>query len=146
MRINFFQHMVRVGFCALMLSACGIALSFAATPDAVETGGDAGGGDSTFDNIEIVDASLVGRIGITRVGSQPGENGLLAVFAGFKNKTEHPLYVEVETVYKDNAGKPLNSASWIPMPLKPHEERSYRSSAITDQATDYLIRIRIIRK
>jgi hypothetical protein len=146
MRINFFQHAVRVIFCALILSCCGIAHSQSVTPDAANTGGDTGGGDSTFDNIEIVDASLIGRIGITRVGSQPGENGLLSVFAGFKNKTEHPLYIEVETVYKDISGKALNSASWIPMPLKPREERSYRSASITDQATDYLIRIRVMRK
>jgi hypothetical protein len=149
MRANFLQHAVRVSICALILSGLGNALSRSsaiASTDAAETGGDMSGGDSTFDNIEIVDASLVGKIGITRVGSQPSDNGLLSVFAGFKNKTERKLNLEVETVYKDSSGNSLNTASWIPMTLKPHEEMGYRSSSITDQANDFLIRIRIDRK
>ena len=144
MRATFLTCAVRVSFCALALLIGSSEAGWSSPVDSEATGGDSG--SSTFDNIEIVDASLVGKIGVTRVGSQPGENGLLAVFAGFKNRTGHELNLEVETVYKDAGGRSLNTASWIQMTLKPHEERSYRSSSITDQASDFLVRIRNTRK
>lgn len=97
---------------------------------------------STFDNLEIVDSSLKGKLGISRVGSQMADNKLLTVFAGFKNKTSHRLPLEVMTIYKDQAGNPLNAASWIPVTLKANEEREYRSSSITVQAVDFMIRVR----
>ena len=97
---------------------------------------------STFDNLEIVDSSLKGKLGISRVGSQVADNKLLTVFAGFINKTSHRLPLEVMTIYKDQAGNPLNAASWIPVTLKANEEREYRSSSITEQAVDFMIHIR----
>lgn len=98
---------------------------------------------STFDNIEVVDASLNSKLEITRVGSQAGDNGLLTVFAGFRNKTAHELNLDVETVYKDSAGTALNNASWIPMTLEAHEEKGYRSASISQQAADFIIRVRV---
>lgn len=97
---------------------------------------------STFDNLEIVDASLKGKLGISRVGSQVADNKLLTVFAGFKNKTSRKLSLEVMTIYKDQTGAALNAASWIPVTLKANEEREYRSSSITEQAVDFMVRIR----
>jgi len=97
---------------------------------------------STFDNLEIVDSSLKGKLGISRVGSQVADNKTLTVFAGFKNKTSHKLSLEVMTIYKDGSGIALNAASWIPVTLKANEEREYRSSSITEQAVDFMIRIR----
>ncbi len=97
---------------------------------------------SNFDNLDIVDASLKGKLGILRVGSEQTSNDLLSVFAGLKNKTSHSLALEVQTIYKDKAGDPLNSGSWVPMTLKPHEETEYRSSSISAQAVDFLVRVR----
>lgn len=104
-----------------------------------------GGGsdaDSSFDNLDVVDDGLKGKLAILRVGSEPSANNLLSVFAGLKNKTARRLNLEVQTIYKDQEGNELNAGSWIPMTLKPHEEREYRSTSITEQAVDFLIRIR----
>lgn len=100
---------------------------------------------SGFDNLDIVDSSLKGKLAILRVGSEPTANNLLSVFAGLKNKTTHPLSIEVQTLYKDKVGSPLNDGSWIPMTLKPHEETEYRSASISADAADFLIRIRRAR-
>jgi hypothetical protein len=104
-----------------------------------------GGGsdaDSSFDNLDVMDDSLKGKLAVVRVGSEPSANNLLSVFAGLKNKTARRLSLEVQTIYKDQEGNALNAGSWIPMTLKPHEEREYRSTSITEAAVDFLIRVR----
>jgi hypothetical protein len=98
--------------------------------------------DSSFDNLDIVDSSLVGKVGVLRVGSEVGENKLLSVFAGLKNKTGHRIELEVQTIYKDEFNNALNSGSWIPFTLVAHEEKEYHSASISTQAVDFLIRIR----
>jgi hypothetical protein len=98
--------------------------------------------DSSFDNLDLVDDSLKGKLAVMRVGSEPSANDLLSVFAGLKNKTARRLNLEVQTIYKDQDGNALNAGSWIPMTLKPHEEREYRSTSITVAAVDFLIRVR----
>ncbi len=89
-----------------------------------------------------MDPSLKGKLGITRVGSEPSSNDLLSVFAGLKNRTSHALPLEVQTLYKDRLGSDLNAGSWIPLTLKPHEETEYRSTSISPSAVDFLVRIR----
>ncbi len=97
---------------------------------------------SSFDNLEIVDTSLRGKLAVLRVGSGVGENNLLTVFVGLKNRTAHRLALEIETIYKDNMGQALNEGSWIVLVLKPHEQRDYRSSSISEEAVDFLVRVR----
>lgn len=105
------------------------------TADETDTG-------SGFDNLEFVDARLKAKLNILRVGSEPSPNNLLTVFAGVKNKTSHHLDLEIQTIYKDKAGNELNHGSWIPVTLKPHEEKEYRSSALSTDASDFVVRIR----
>ncbi len=104
--------------------------------------------DSTFDNLDIVDAGLKGKLAVLRVGSEPSANDLLSVFAGFKNKTPHALTIEVETIYQDASGNALNAGSWVRLVLGPHEEKEYRSTSISEQfdsssmSPHFLIRVR----
>ena len=74
---------------------------------------DSSDSDSDFDNLEIVDAGLKGKLAVQRVGSEASPNNLLSVFAGLKNMTSHNLNLEIQTIYKDSEGNPLNSGSWI---------------------------------
>jgi hypothetical protein len=99
---------------------------------------------SGFDNLEIVTPDLKGRVAILRVGSDRTDSNLLSVFAGVRNRTGHRLEIEMQTVYRDKEGKPLTDGlgSWIPITLKPHEETQYRSVAISEDATDFVVRIR----
>ncbi len=143
------------GLCALIVSGCAGAnpqpspipaqapppaqdFPLAGTRSAAE-GTDAG---SSFDNLDVVDAGLNGKLAVLRVGSQVAQNNLLTVFAGLKNKTGKRLALEVETIYKDKAGNALNAGSWILVTLKPHEEREYRSASISEEAVDFLVRVR----
>jgi hypothetical protein len=112
-----------------------------AGPAAVSPGDDVG--DAT--NIEIVDTSLNRKIDVVRINSRRGTNNLLAVFAGLKNKTGVNLDIEIETIYKDESGNTLNTGSWIRFTLAAHEEQDYRSSAISEGAVDFLIRVRRAR-
>ncbi len=103
---------------------------------------------SHFDNIDIVDATLAGKVSVTRVGSEPSPNNLLSVFAGLKNKTSHRLDLEVETIYQDVSGNSLNAGSWIHLSLMPYEEKEYRSTSISEpfdpdaMTAHFLIRVR----
>jgi hypothetical protein len=98
--------------------------------------------DSDFNNVEIVDAALNAKLSLLRIGSRRASNNLLSVFAGLKNRTDHRLVLEVETIYKDKTGNELNTGSWIRLTLKPHEDTDYRSSSISEAAVDFLIRVR----
>jgi hypothetical protein len=106
-------------------------------------GADAEAGFS-FDNLEMADNSLNGKLTVLRVGSGRTDDNLLTVFAGVKNETSHPLAIEVQTIYKDKSDNPMTDgkASWVPITLKPHEEFVYRSVAISADAADFLVRIR----
>ncbi len=105
-------------------------------------------GDPDSDNVEIVDAALKGKLGLSSVGTEPSANNLLTVFIGLKNKTPHNLSLDVQTIYKNAVGDPLNAGSWITLTLKPHEEREYRSTSISEPydpnavEAHFLIRIR----
>lgn len=102
--------------------------------------------DLTFDNVDVIDASLKGKLAVLRTGGDVGTNKLLSIFVALRNKTGHTLELEVETIYKDGYGNALNSGSWIPFSLKAHEEKEYHSTSISEQASadsDYLVRVRV---
>jgi hypothetical protein len=98
----------------------------------------------SFDNLEILTTGLTSQLAVLRVGSNVTDAHLLSVFAGVKNKTPHPLEIEMQTVYIDASGNPLSEGkgSWVPIHLKPHEETQYRSVAISEAAADFTVRIR----
>ena len=98
---------------------------------------------SDFDNLEL-NAALKNKLAVLRVGSGLTESHLLSVFAGVKNKSTRPLTIEVQTIYRDKDGHQLTDgrSSWIPITLRPHQETQYRSMAISEQASDFLVRIR----
>lgn len=103
------------------------------------------GTDLGFDipNLEVLDPEgLKGSLAILRIGSEVKETKLLSVFTGMKNKTGQKLSLEVQTIYKDRAGNPLNDGTWVPMTLKPHEETEYRSASLSVDAVDFTVRIR----
>ena len=99
---------------------------------------------ASFDNVEVLDAGLHAKLAILRAGSDRTATNLLSVFVGLKNKTAHPLGIQVQTIYKDKLDNPLNEgkASWVTMHLKPHEETEYRSASLSEDGADFLVRIR----
>jgi len=148
MRAQLLKQAAWVGFSVVMMTALARVEAF--SPVGLDGGFRLAGGcvgastdeDLSFDNLDVVDASLKGKMAVLRVGSEVGENKLLTVFAGLKNKTGHHLDLEIETIYKDQYGNALNQGSWIAFSLAAHEEREYHSSSISVAATDFLVRVR----
>jgi hypothetical protein len=101
---------------------------------------------ASFDNVEVVDESLSGQLDVVRAGSQPTESNTLSVFVGLHNRTKEKLFLQVQTIYKDSSGNALNTGSWVPMTLKPKQEIEYRSVSLSDEATDFVVRIRFARR
>ena len=95
-------------------------------------------------NLEIVTPGLNDRLAVNKVKSSRTDNNLLSVSAALKNDSGRDLPLQVETLYRDKDGRSLNDghAGWVPLTLKPHEQTEYRSVSITDNASDFLVRIR----
>jgi hypothetical protein len=100
--------------------------------------------EAGFDNVQVLDPALEGRLSVISVGSERTHMNLLSIFATLKNLTGKPLAIEAQTLYKDGNGDWLDSgkASWISLELKPHEEMDYRSASLSEAAQDFLVRIR----
>jgi hypothetical protein len=100
--------------------------------------------EAGFDNVQMIDSTLEGRISVTRVGSQRTNTNLLSIFADLKNLTGHTVGIQAQTLYKDGDGNWLDGgrAGWLPLELKPHEEFEYRSASLSEQAQDFLVRVR----
>jgi hypothetical protein len=101
--------------------------------------------EAGFDNVQVMDASLDGRVSVTRVGSDRTNTNLLSIFADLKNLTGHVLTIEAQTLYKDSDGNWIDGghAGWVRLELKPHEEFEYRSASLSEAAEDFLVRVRL---
>lgn len=100
--------------------------------------------EAGFDNVDLLDPALNGKLSVVRVGSQRTNTNLLAIFASLKNLTGHVLAIQAQTLYKDGDGNWLDGgkAGWLTLELKPHEELEYRSASLSDDAQDFLVRVR----
>jgi hypothetical protein len=100
--------------------------------------------EAGFDNVDVLDASLNSQLSVVRVGSQRTNMNLLSIFASLKNMTAHSLTIQAQTLYKDGDGNWLDGgkAGWLTLELKPHEELEYRSASLSEEAQDFLVRIR----
>jgi hypothetical protein len=101
---------------------------------------------SGFYNVDLLDGSLTGKLGVMRVGSDRSDENLLSILAALKNLTGHPLKLEAQTLYRDASGNWMNGgcAGWIPLQLKPHGQLNYRSESLSVEAQDFLVRIRLV--
>lgn len=100
---------------------------------------------SGFTNVDL-DTGFTGKLVVVRVNCGRTDNNLLAVSAMLRNVTGRTVKIEVGTCYADAAGNWINGgqAGWLSFVLKPHSEFQYRSASLSDDASDYLVRIRTI--
>ena len=117
-----------------------------ALADEEMTAGAPADNESGFDNVDLLDGSLTGKLGVMRVGSDRSDENLLSILAALKNLTGHPLKLEAQTLYKDANGNWMNGgyAGWIPLELKPHGQLNYRSESLSVDAQNFLVRIRLV--
>jgi len=129
----------------LPLGAAQLSDDLVNTPGAMSEGsGDADPRDYR-NNLDIVDDVLKPKLDLTHIDAQRGRNNLLSVTLSMSNKTGHKIDLEIETIYKDKEGNALNTSSWIGFTLKPHADQDYHSSSISEEAVDFLIRVRKAR-
>jgi hypothetical protein len=98
--------------------------------------------ETGFDNVEVT--GLDGKLSVVSVGSDRTHTNLLSIFATLKNLTSSSLMIEAETLYKDANGDWMDGGkpSWLPLEIKPHQELEYRSASLSEEAQDFLVRIR----
>ncbi len=134
---------------SLSILACMLAILIGPLPcavaDDVLTPAEPADTASGFDNVDLLDGGLTGKLGVVRVGSDRSDENLLSILAALKNLTGHTLKLEAQTLYKDASGNWMNGgrAGWIPVDLKPHAQFNYRSESLSVDASDFLVRIRL---
>lgn len=75
-------------------------------------------------------------------------NRALSLQVALRNRTnDENLHLQVQTVYKDDAGRVLYSQTgsepaWQPMTLTPGQVAYYTQSALTPEATKFVVRVR----
>jgi hypothetical protein len=100
---------------------------------------------SGFDNVDLLDDGLTGKLSVVLVNSDRSDENLLSILAALKNLTGRTLKLEAQTVYRDANGNWMNGghAGWISLDLKPHGQLNYRSESLSVDAKDFLVRIRV---
>ncbi len=71
------------------------------------------------------------------------DDGRLQVFANLRNRKEHRLSVQVQTVFKDENGYPTgDETAWETIIIPELSQHSYQSIAQNSKARRYTIRVR----
>jgi hypothetical protein len=92
--------------------------------------------------IVILDGPTSGRVAIDKQNFRHDTEGKLEVFADIRNRTNSDLSIDVQTVYKDESGIPVDTTAWSRMTLGPNETQTYKNISINDSPKRYTIRIR----
>lgn len=79
-------------------------------------------------------------------------NKSLLIQVAFRNRTnDENLHLQVQTVFKDDQGRALytqagSEPAWQPMVLTPGQVAYYTQSALTTEATKFVVRVRYAPK
>jgi len=95
------------------------------------------------ETVVVLDDILRKKIAIEAQGNRWTETRRLQVFANVRNRTDFVQNVDVQTVFKDEAGFTLrDETSWTRIILEPNETKNYSATSLDDRARRYTIRIR----
>jgi uncharacterized protein YcfL len=102
--------------------------------------------------IVLLDESLEDDVAVDRPPvAQRNAQNLLVVQAALRNQTSKNLEVQVQTLFKDSKGMVLYSdvgseAAWQAVVLSANETKSITQTAMTPDATQYTIRVRLMNR
>jgi uncharacterized protein YcfL len=107
--------------------------------------------DNTGTSVAILNENLRKNLTVDKVGSNFSVNHLMVVHALIHNKTKTIVSIQVQTLYQDANGNPLNyssgnEASWTTLDLISEGTQPYRSQSISPKASKFIIRIRNTQK
>jgi uncharacterized protein YcfL len=95
------------------------------------------------ETVVILNDILRKKIAIEAQGNRWTDTRRLQVFANIRNRTDFVQNIDVQTVFKDEAGFSLrDETAWQRIILEPNETTNYTSTSLDDRARKYTIRIR----
>ncbi|MFH1762860.1 MAG: YcfL family protein [Gemmatimonadota bacterium] len=94
----------------------------------------------------LLTKSLQGQVTVEGQRAKWNEANLLEVQARIRNRTEEPLQVEVQTVFKDAEGFSTDDeAVWRRLMFEPNETKIYRVNSLNPKARRFTIRVREVQ-
>ena len=96
--------------------------------------------------IVLLTKTLQDQIAVEGQQAKWNKANLLEVRARLRNRTEKPLQVEVQTVFKDQKGFSVNDVSaWQRLIFEPNETKTYHVNSMTSNARRFTVRVREVR-
>lgn len=116
-------------------------------PDADPKSPEAAGKKVVLFDEDLEDAVAVDHPPIVTRNAQ----NILTVQAALRNQTAKTLTLQVQTLFKDAKGMILYSdlgseAAWQSMILSANETKSFTQNAMTPEATQFIIRVRLMNR
>lgn len=91
-------------------------------------------------NFVVLDKALQKKIAVADQSPSRTEDGRLKVRAKILNKTKKDLSIQVQTIYKDEEGYPVDETNWQLEIIPAKAYYYYESKSLNNKATDYTIR------
>lgn len=97
--------------------------------------------------VVLLDEDMSDDIAVDQIRTGRTSNNLLAVEANIRNRTEHDISIQVQTLYRDQHGNALyftagEETPWMTMVLTANSTTPYRSQSLSPVATQSTIRMR----
>jgi uncharacterized protein YcfL len=105
------------------------------------------------EKVVLLNYELIKRIAVDKpVLARRDDAKRLSVQAGLRNRTNHEtVQVQVQTLFFDDSGRVLyndigSEAAWQTLAIAPNQTVYYSQTAMTPEATQYTIRVRMTKQ
>ncbi|HEY8965804.1 MAG TPA: YcfL family protein [Candidatus Methylacidiphilales bacterium] len=133
----------------LSLSALGAVLVLASgcVEGPVAPAGNDASPEAVHAPVTLLDTDLEDVVAVDVIRAGKNTNGLLAVQANVRNRTDRDVVVQVQTLFYDENGlvlysEPGNETAWTTLTLGANATIPYRSQALSNAAKRYTLHIR----
>ncbi len=101
--------------------------------------------------VVLLDEDMSDNIAVDQVRSGHTSNKLMAVQASIRNRTDHDISIQVQTLYRDQFGNALyftpgEETPWMNMVITANSTSPYRSQSLSPAAQQFTIRIRYMKR
>jgi hypothetical protein len=101
--------------------------------------------------VVLLDEDMEDNIAVDQVRFGRTSNNLLAVQANIRNRTDHDISIQVQTLYRDQFGNALyfnpgDETPWMNMVVTANSTTPYRSQSLSAAAQNFTVRIRYMKR
>ncbi len=94
----------------------------------------------------ILDREIANHIAVDLQDAERAHSGKLIARANIRNRTNHDLRIQVQTVFRDSKGFSINDdTAWETLVLTANETHTISAISTSKKAERYTIRIRMMR-